>query len=162
MTRYLLDTNMVGHFIDHRRGVDARVREARSRSCVFGTCTPVVAELFYGVEFSASGEINRPRLIRGLGRIRCWPFDRKAAEECGRIAAELRKIGRPMQQIDSGMSQAIFAQVLNVSTKTVQSWEQGQRKPSHAALRLIQVFREDPSSLVEIVGMSYRKHASHR
>jgi hypothetical protein len=26
MTRYLLDTNMVGHFVDRRRGVDARVR----------------------------------------------------------------------------------------------------------------------------------------
>jgi DNA-binding transcriptional regulator YiaG len=34
------------------------------------------------------------------------------------------------------MSQAVFAQVLNVSTKTVQSWVQGQRKPSQAALRL--------------------------
>jgi tRNA(fMet)-specific endonuclease VapC len=61
---------------------------------------PVVAELFYGVEFSASREINRPRLIRGLSRIRCWPFDRNAAEDYGKLAAELRRIGRPMQQID--------------------------------------------------------------
>jgi putative transcriptional regulator len=57
-------------------------------------------------------------------------------------------------RLDSGMSQAVFAQVLNVSTKTVQSWEQGQRKPSQAALRLIQVFRQNPSGLLEIVGMS--------
>ena len=28
------------------------------------------------------------------------------------------------------MSQTVFARVLNVSTKTVQSWEQGQRRPS--------------------------------
>ena len=54
----------------------------------------------------------------------------------------------------SGMSQAVFAQVLNVSTKTVQSWEQGQRKPSQAALRLIQVFRHDPAVMLELVGMS--------
>jgi tRNA(fMet)-specific endonuclease VapC len=100
MTRYLLDTNMVGHFIDRRRGVDARVRDARSRGAVIGTCMPVVAELFYGVEFSASREINRPRLLRGIMRIRCWPFDRESAEEYGRLAAELRRIGRPMQQID--------------------------------------------------------------
>ena len=33
------------------------------------------------------------------------------------------------------MSQSVFARVLNVSTKTVQSWEQGERKPSYAALR---------------------------
>ena len=67
---------------------------------IIGTCLPVVAELFYGAEFSASREINRPRLIRGLTRIRCWPFDRESAEEYGRLAAELRRIGRPMQQID--------------------------------------------------------------
>jgi putative transcriptional regulator len=57
-------------------------------------------------------------------------------------------------RLGSGMSQAVFAQVLNVSTKTVQSWEQGARKPSQAALRLIQVFRQNPSGLLEVVGMS--------
>jgi putative transcriptional regulator len=55
---------------------------------------------------------------------------------------------------ESGMSQAVFARMLNVSTTTVQSWEQGDRKPSQAALRLIQVFRQNPSGLLEIAGMS--------
>lgn len=36
-------------------------------------------------------------------------------------------------------SQGIFAKVLNVSVKTVQSWESGARVPSHAALRLLEV-----------------------
>jgi putative transcriptional regulator len=36
-------------------------------------------------------------------------------------------------------SQSIFAKFLNVSTKTVQSWESGDRTPSHAALRLLEV-----------------------
>lgn len=36
-------------------------------------------------------------------------------------------------------SQGIFAKVLNVSIKTVQSWEAGTRVPSHAALRLLEV-----------------------
>jgi putative transcriptional regulator len=57
-------------------------------------------------------------------------------------------------RLASGMSQAVFAQMLNVSTKTVQSWEQGQRKPSQAALRLIQVFRHNPAGLLEVVGMT--------
>jgi putative transcriptional regulator len=56
-------------------------------------------------------------------------------------------------RLESGMSQAVFARMLNVSAKTVQSWEQGQRRPSQSALRLIQVFRQDPSSLLEVVGM---------
>ena len=53
----------------------------------------------------------------------------------------------------TGMSQAVFARVLNVSTKTVQSWEQGERKPSHAALRMLQVFRENPNYVFRIVGI---------
>jgi putative transcriptional regulator len=64
-------------------------------------------------------------------------------------AEELMKL-----RLARGMSQAIFARLLNVSTKTVQSWEQGHRKPSQAALRLIQVFRHDPSGLFEVAGMS--------
>ena len=64
-------------------------------------------------------------------------------------AEELTKL-----RLASGMSQAVFARLLNVSTKTVQSWEQGHRKPSQAALRLIQVFRHDPSGLLEVAGMS--------
>ncbi len=55
---------------------------------------------------------------------------------------------------EGGMSQAVFALLLNVSTKTVQSWEQGNRKPSQAALRLIQVYRQNPNGLLELVGMS--------
>jgi putative transcriptional regulator len=57
----------------------------------------------------------------------------------------------------TGMSQAVFARVLNVSTKTVQSWEQGERKPSHAALRMLQVFRENPTFVIEIVGRHPKK-----
>lgn len=36
-------------------------------------------------------------------------------------------------------SQGIFARVLNVSIRTIQSWESGQRIPSHAALRLLEI-----------------------
>ena len=64
-------------------------------------------------------------------------------------AQELTKL-----RLKSGMSQAVFARMLNVSTKTVQSWEQGQRRPSQAALRLIQVFRQNPSGLLEVIGIA--------
>lgn len=36
-------------------------------------------------------------------------------------------------------SQTVFASVLNVSIKTIQSWESGQRIPSHAALQLLEI-----------------------
>ncbi len=52
-----------------------------------------------------------------------------------------------------GMSQAVLAGVLNVSTKTVQSWEQGQRQPSHAALRLLQILQQQPHTVCEMAGL---------
>ena len=36
-------------------------------------------------------------------------------------------------------SQSMFALVLNVSKKTVQSWESGKRSPTHSALRLLEI-----------------------
>lgn len=36
-------------------------------------------------------------------------------------------------------SQGVFAKILNVSIKTVQSWECGERVPSHVALRLLEI-----------------------
>jgi putative transcriptional regulator len=56
-------------------------------------------------------------------------------------------------RLNHEMSQAVFARLLNVSTKTVQSWEQGTRKPSQAALRLIQIFGEDPEGLLRLAGV---------
>jgi putative transcriptional regulator len=53
----------------------------------------------------------------------------------------------------SRMSQAVFARLLNVSSKTVQSWEQGLRTPSHAARRLIQIYSQHPETVCLSVGL---------
>jgi tRNA(fMet)-specific endonuclease VapC len=117
MSRYLLDTNMMGHFINRRQGVDVRVKQARLQGAVMGTCMPVLGELFFGVENSATRDLNRQRLLRALSGIRCWPFDRPAAEKYGWIAAELKRNGRPMQQIDI----QIAAIALSLGNSTVVS-----------------------------------------
>ena len=43
------------------------------------------------------------------------------------------------------MSQSVFAATLNVSMRTVQSWEQGLREPNEASLRLLQIIGTQPS-----------------
>lgn len=43
-----------------------------------------------------------------------------------------------------GFSQAVFARALNVSAATVRSWEQGQRAPDGAAVRLLEMTVEHP------------------
>ena len=74
MIRYLLDTNLMGDFIDHRRGIPERVREAQRGGGRIGTCMPVVAELFYGAEFSSTRDDNLKRLQRALSGIVRRPF----------------------------------------------------------------------------------------
>lgn len=100
MSRYLLDTGIAGHFINNRHGVRARVQEETRRGNRIGVCTPVLGELYFGAENSATRDRNRQLLIVALGSLRVWPFTNDAAERYGQLAAELRRIGRPMQQID--------------------------------------------------------------
>lgn len=100
MNKYLLDSNAVNQFIDHRPIFQDRVRKAKLRGDRIGTCEPVVAEMYFGLEFSSSKELNIQRLKIALRELRSWPFDRAAAEEYGRVSAELERIGRKMQTID--------------------------------------------------------------
>lgn len=46
------------------------------------------------------------------------------------------------------MSQGAFAKLLGVSSRVVQSWEQGDKKPSGAARRLLQVAAKTPEALL--------------
>ena len=46
------------------------------------------------------------------------------------------------------MSQGAFAKLLGVSVRVVQSWEQGEKKPSGAARRLLQVAEKNPAALL--------------
>ena len=48
------------------------------------------------------------------------------------------------------VSQAVFARYLNISPKTVQSWEQGTGKPSGASLKLLTIAKKDPKILIEV------------
>jgi len=50
----------------------------------------------------------------------------------------------------SGLSQSQFAQVLGVSTRTLQEWEQGRRKPSGAAQSLLAIAAKRPDVIREI------------
>ena len=47
------------------------------------------------------------------------------------------------------VSQAVFASYLNISPKTVQSWEQGHGKPNGASLKLLSIARKNPKVLLD-------------
>ncbi|PYU29960.1 MAG: transcriptional regulator [Acidobacteria bacterium] len=57
---------------------------------------------------------------------------------------EIRKI-----RLTLNVSQARFAQYLCVSTNTVESWEQGTRRPQNTALRLLTIAKKNPVVLLK-------------
>ena len=50
----------------------------------------------------------------------------------------------------TGLSQARFAQLLGVSVRTLQEWEQGRRAPSGAARTLLLIAQRNPRALLEV------------
>ncbi|WP_261361909.1 type II toxin-antitoxin system VapC family toxin [Frigoriglobus tundricola] len=96
----MLDTNAVADCIFQRRGVAFRVRSARLAGHKIWTGVPVLAELFAGIEYSATRDTNTAVLNQNVRLFRLWPFTEDAAREYGRLYAHLRRIGRTIQTVD--------------------------------------------------------------
>ena len=45
------------------------------------------------------------------------------------------------------VSQSAFAVLLNISTKTVQKWEQGENQPNGSSLKLLTIAKKNPKML---------------
>jgi putative transcriptional regulator len=50
----------------------------------------------------------------------------------------------------TGLSQPRFAELLGVSVRTLQEWEQGRRTPSGAARTLLLIAARNPQTLIEV------------
>jgi putative transcriptional regulator len=50
----------------------------------------------------------------------------------------------------TGLSQSRFAELLGVSVRTLQEWEQGRRAPSGAARTLLLIAAKNPSALLDV------------
>ncbi len=61
-------------------------------------------------------------------------------------AREVKKLRSQLE-----LSQAVFAQVMNVSAETVRAWEQGKNPPSGPAARLLEVAGQHPEWLLKSV-----------
>lgn len=59
-----------------------------------------------------------------------------------------------------GVSQPLFARILGVSPAAVKAWEQGNKKPSGTARRLMQLFERDPEVFQSFTGLRTAKGRS--
>jgi putative transcriptional regulator len=50
----------------------------------------------------------------------------------------------------TGLSQSKFAELLGVSVRTLQEWEQGRRAPSGAARTLLMIAAKNPRALLDV------------
>lgn len=67
--------------------------------------------------------------------------------ECGRVI-NVPDVGQIREK--TGLSQIRFAQLLGVSVRTLQDWEQGRRAPCGAARTLLMIAAKNPQALVEV------------
>ena len=90
---------------------------------------------------------DRPHAARTNGAVRTA---RRFRVEATPIQMSARQIAE-LRRRQLGVSQKLFADLLNVSLHTVHSWEQGNRRPSGCALRLLCLAREAPERLIAMV-----------
>ncbi len=80
-------------------------------------------------------------ILQGIGEI-------KAGKTGRRYTAASFPIVRAREK--TGLSQSEFSELLGVSVRTLQDWEQGRREPSGAAKTLLKVAERCPEILREV------------
>jgi tRNA(fMet)-specific endonuclease VapC len=114
MTHYLLDSH---HAAALWRGHSALVSRIDATSdAAFHLSVPTVGELWYRVWDSVRPSEHERTLLAFLARSRILNFDDAAAVEFGRIKTALRKISRPISDIDAQIASIARARDMTVLT----------------------------------------------
>ena len=121
----LLDTNVISEIYRPLPSAVAMAWiDSQLREMLF-LCTPVLAELRFGIERLATGK-RRDRLSDSVDRLqnelyrdRILVFDTAAASEYGRIAAKRQRGGRPIGQLDAMIASIAVAHESTLATRNV-------------------------------------------
>ena len=98
--RYMLDTNICIYAIKHKppEVIQKFLSHDPSELCISSI---TYAELMHGVEKSMAVERNRIAITMFLSPISVLDFDTDAAEEYGKIRADLERKGTPIGPMDT-------------------------------------------------------------
>lgn len=95
---YLLDTNAVIALMKNHPCVVGHILQAGRSELVI--CSPVEAELWFGVSKSNRVEENRRHLLAVLEWLPSLPFSGESTRFCGEIRADLARKGTPIGPYD--------------------------------------------------------------
>ena len=114
MANYLLDTNHASAAF--RKLVKPQDKLQSAAGDAFFLCRPSVGELWFMIFNSERVEENHRDLVRFLQTFRHVEFDADAAVEFGRIKFELRRIGRPIPDVDVQIASIARVQEMTLLT----------------------------------------------
>ena len=108
MRRFILDTGIASLYLDRKRGVYERAAAEVVKGNRVGIAAPILGELAFRAEGSPKREQNLLRLRQALDVWKVWLADIAAEFEYGRIAFELKTLGRPIGQNDITIAAIAF------------------------------------------------------
>ena len=119
--RYMLDTNICIHAIKHKpETVYKRLQGIDPADVCISSIT--YAELAHGVEKSAFADRNRLALTLLLSNIEIEDFGQEAAEQYGRIRADLESRGMPIGPLDTMIAGHALALGCTIVTNNVREF----------------------------------------
>ncbi|MCM1258285.1 MAG: type II toxin-antitoxin system VapC family toxin [Roseburia sp.] len=117
--RYMLDTNICIYVIKQKtEQVFLKLQEYDPSEICISSVT--YAELIHGVEKSKSVEKNRVALALFLANIEIIDFDSSAAENYGKIRADMEKAGKvigPLDMMIAGHAKSLGYTIVTNNTK---------------------------------------------
>lgn len=119
--RYMLDTNICIYVIKRKpiEVIENFLKHDPEDLCVSSI---TYAELMHGVEKSQAKDKNRTAVTLFLSSMEILPFDADAAEEYGKVRAELERKGTPIGPMDMLIAGHARARGLTVVTNNTREF----------------------------------------
>lgn len=119
---YLLDTNICIRYLNARsESVKQHIETTKPSDILL--CSVVKAELFYGAMKSSNPENSLAKQRGFVDRFASLPFDDKAADEYGRIRAQLEKRGTPIGPNDLLIAAIAISNGVTLVTHNLREFE---------------------------------------